>query len=213
MANWLPCTAHQVSWTNMQRTWRALVGGRGCMSNTCACQPHVMVDMHMHVAQFVCMHAWSYVNANVGNVITCSDHISDGLIKDGLGQHDAPTCLCVWERVTDRCFQCLLLCDPHFCRWHASCICRSMSAQHCNCRFNQCVSDAPSIVNLNVGNIDQQIQCWQVILNSELSPQFVDQCRHNLACVDSISVSLMQFLCYQSECRQHIDQEICYVTP
>ena len=101
--------------------------------------------------------------------------------------------VCVWERVTYRCFQCLLLCDPHFCRWHASCICRSMSAQHCNCRFNQCVSDAPSIVNLNVGNIDQQIQCWQVILNSELSPQFVDQCRHNLAFVDSISVSLMQF--------------------
>ena len=125
-----------------------------CMSTTCH-------GWHAHACSTVCVHAWSYVNANVGNVITCSDHISHGSIKDGLGQYDADVsvcvfvcvCVCVW--VTEMCFQCVLCCDSALsmtCHLHLSI--NVSTTLHLSINVDQrCVNDMQiAFVDLNVGH-------------------------------------------------------------
>ena len=88
------------------------------------------------------------------------------------------------------------------------------------CRHNIAIVDSISVpmmhfpfVNLNVGNIDQQIQCYvtsdfKLRAESTICRSMSAQhciCRFDQCVIDAICI-------YQSECRQNIDQEICYVT-
>ena len=76
---------------------------------------HKRTHVYMHV---MCMsitmrvHAWSYINAYIGKVLSTWDHKSDDLIKDGLGEHDAPICRCVCVCVNEnhqQVFQCVFV--------------------------------------------------------------------------------------------------------